>query len=70
MQNANYFQPAGTSPSAAVLDKQLGALDALAAALQPEEVVALREACEKSTEAAKEALNKACQDKSLGDAFA
>lgn len=70
VQNANYFQPAGTSPSAAVLDKQLGALDALAAALQPEEVVALREACEKSTEAAKEALNKACQDKSLGDAFA
>ncbi|WFC95416.1 hydroxymethylglutaryl-CoA lyase [Malassezia brasiliensis] len=70
VQNANYFQPAGTSPSAAVLDKQLGALDALAAALQPEEVVALREACEKGTEAAKEALNKACQDKSLGDAFA
>ncbi|WFC99877.1 hydroxymethylglutaryl-CoA lyase [Malassezia yamatoensis] len=70
VQNANYFQPEGTSPSAAVLDKQLGALDALATALQPEEVVALREACEKDSASAQQALNEACQSKSLGDAFA
>ncbi|KAL4398994.1 Zuotin [Malassezia pachydermatis] len=67
---ANYFQPEGASPSASVLDKQLGALDALCAALEPEQVQALREACEKGTDAAKAALNQACEEKSLGDAFA
>lgn len=67
---ANYFQPEGTSPSAAVLEKQLDAIDKLCAVLEPEQVQALREACEKSTDAAKEALNQACADKGLGEAFA
>ncbi|WFD31201.1 hydroxymethylglutaryl-CoA lyase [Malassezia sp. CBS 17886] len=67
---ANYFLPDGTSPSATVLDKQLGALDAICAALEPEDVAALRAACEKSNDAAKAELAKACADKGLGDAFA
>ena len=67
---ANYFQPEGVSPSAAVLEKQLGALDALCGALEPEQVVALRESCEKGHAEAKAALHKACEDKGLGDAFA
>lgn len=68
--SANYFQPEGTTPSAAVLDKQLSALDSLCSALEPEQVVTLREACEKGTADAKAALHQACQDKGLGDAFA
>lgn len=67
---ANYFQPEGVSPSATVLEKQLGALDALCGALEPEQVVALRESCEKGHAEAKAALHKACEDKGLGDAFA
>lgn len=66
----NYFQPEGTTPSASVLDKQLTALDALCTSLEPEQVLSLREACEKSTAEAKAALHKACEEKSLGDAFA
>ena len=67
---ANYFQPEGATPSAAVLEKQLDAIDKLCGALEPEQVQTLREACEKGTDAAKEALNQACADKGLGDAFA
>ena len=67
---ANYFQPEGVSPSATVLEKQLGALDALCGALEPEQVVVLRESCEKGHAEAKAALHKACEDKGLGDAFA
>lgn len=67
---ANYFQPAGTTPSASILDKQLTTLDALCTALEPEAVQALRETCEKDTASAKAALHQAAQDKSLGDAFA
>ncbi|WFD24016.1 hydroxymethylglutaryl-CoA lyase [Malassezia equina] len=67
---ANYFQPEGTSPSAAVLEKQLDAIDKLCAALEPEQVQTLRETCEKGTDAAKQALNQACNDKGLGEAFA
>lgn len=67
---ANYFQPEGTTPSASVLDKQLGALDTLCSTLEPEQVQALREECEKGTAEAKAALHKACEDKGLGDAFA
>ena len=66
----NYFLPAGTTAPASVIEKQLNALDAICGALEPEQVVALREACERAGAAAKEEFNKVCAEKSLGDAFA
>lgn len=68
--NNNYFQPEGTSPPAAVIEKQLNALDALCGALEPEQVLTLREACEKAGAGAKAELAKVCEEKGLSDAFA
>ena len=39
----NYFQPAGTAPSASVIEATLNELDALVAGIQPEEVKTLKE---------------------------
>ncbi|KDN53524.1 DnaJ-domain-containing protein [Tilletiaria anomala UBC 951] len=63
----NYFQAAGAAPSASVIEAQLNGLDAICGALEPEEVVALREACEKagSADGAKNELNKAAESKSI-----
>lgn len=71
----NYFQPAGTAPSADVIEAQLNALDAITAALaeEPEKVAALRQTAEKAGNAdgVKAALNAAAKEKSVGgDAFA
>ena len=40
---SNYFQPEGTAPSAAVIEKQLAELDSLVELLEPEEVKDLKE---------------------------
>ena len=45
---SNYFQPEGTAPSAAVIEKQLAELDALVELSEPEDVKALKEEVEKA----------------------
>ncbi|WVR07936.1 hypothetical protein IAU60_004979 [Kwoniella sp. DSM 27419] len=56
--NSNYFQAAGTAPSAAVIEKQLAELDSLVEILEPEDVKDLKEKVEAagSGEPAKAAL--------------
>ncbi len=62
----NYFQPAGSAPAPAVIEAQLNGLDAICGALEPEEVIALREACDKAGAAgAKAELNKAAESKGV-----
>lgn len=61
----NYFQPAGSAPTAAVIEAQLNGLDALVEALSIDEVVALRAAVEKAGEGAKAELNKAAEGKGI-----
>ena len=48
--SSNYFQPAGTAPSASVIEKQLAELDLLVESLEPEEVKDLKESIDKSGE--------------------
>jgi DnaJ family protein C protein 2 len=67
----NYFQPAGTSPSAQVIEKQLTALDALVTKLGEEDptlIGKLREEVESagSAEAKKAAFKKMADAKSIG----
>ena len=61
---ANYFQPAGAAPSASVIEAQLNGLDAICGALEPEQVLSLREACEKGGDAKAE-LNKVAEEKGV-----
>lgn len=63
--SSNYFQPAGTAASVSIIEAQLNELDALCAALEPEEVVALRERAEKAGEGAKGELAQASDSKGL-----
>lgn len=44
--SSNYFLPEGESPSPAVIEAQLGELDAIAETLEPEDVGALRKEME------------------------
>ncbi|WVQ95903.1 hypothetical protein IAU59_003002 [Kwoniella sp. CBS 9459] len=46
--SSNYFQPEGTSPSPAVIEKQLAELDTLVDILEPEEVKDLKEKIDKA----------------------
>ena len=60
--SSNYFQPAGTAPSASTIEKQLAELDILVESLEPEEVKDLKEKIDKSGEgepAKKELVAKA-----------
>ncbi|PWN30256.1 DnaJ-domain-containing protein [Jaminaea rosea] len=66
----NYFQPAGSAPSAQVIEKALNSLDALVAKLGEEDptlVVKLREDVEKAGDK-KAVLNKAAEEKGVGAA--
>lgn len=71
----NYFEPAGTAPSASVIEAKLNGLDAICAALaeEPEKVQALRERAEKAgnADAIKKELATAAEEKGVAkDAFA
>jgi len=57
----NYFQPAGSAAPANVIEAQLNGLDAIAAALEPEDVVKLRADAEKAGEAKPEEVKKLLQ---------
>jgi len=59
----NYFLAEGVTPDANVIEAQLNELDAICSKLEPEEVMALREKCEKGD--AKAAL----KEKASGSAF-
>ena len=65
--SSNYFQPEGTAPSAAVIEKQLAELDSLVELLEPEQVKDLKENVDKAGNGAgaKEAL--IAKVKELGD---
>ena len=66
--NHNYF--AEGTPSASAMDKQLNALDAIAAKLEPEQVAALRGEVEKADAAgAKAAFQRAAEAAGSADAF-
>lgn len=71
----NYFEAAGTAPSANVIEAKLNGLDALCAAFadEPEKVQALREKAEKagSADGVKKELHAAAEEKGVAkDAFA
>lgn len=70
----NYFEAAGTAPSAQVIEAKLNGLDAICASFseEPEKVQALRERCEKAgnADAIKTEFNKVAQEKGVAkDAF-
>ncbi|CAD6902993.1 unnamed protein product [Tilletia controversa] len=57
----NYFQPAGASAPANVVEAQLNALDAISSALEPEDVVKLRADAEKVGEGKPDEVKKLLQ---------
>lgn len=75
--SANYFQPAGTSPSAAIIEKQLGELDLLCELLKADELSELKTEVEqagagdsvKAKQAIVNAATKVAQDASAQGKF-